>query len=351
MTHLPLYPSDFLIACSLLLLSATFSCSESVLFALPRYVVRRLGENPHHPITRLLSDQRRLLSILLVGNMFVNLLFSAFALLVALRFFPSYSAFVLAELIAFVALVIFGEMTPKFVALLSPVFMSKLVAYPLLYISFILRIPAKVLDKTARLFTSPLARRVKKGEDDRLISLIRGAEQDRIIDPYEAQLLGQILRLRDKRVRQIVTPRMRVVGCDINTPRSDILKILQETGYRKLPVFDKDIENILGILHAKDIYLYPHLEVKELIRKPIFVPDRQPLDLFLRTLIARSETHAIVVDEYGSVVGLATLEDAVEEIIGEIEDEHDRSQAKIQFLETGRYLVSGECDIGIWEQV
>lgn len=353
MSNLPLHPLDFVVVVPLLLLSGFFSCSESALFALPRYIIRRLSEKPRHPITKLLSDQRRLLSIILVGNMFVNITYSAFTLLVALRFLEryGYNAFVLVEFLALVGLVTFGEITPKFFALLSPKTVSGLVAPPLLVISKILSLPAKALYKVARLFTAPLSRRIEETEEDRLLTLVRGAESDKVISPYEANLLKQILHLRDVRVRQIMVPRVRIVGCDIRTPRSEVVKILKETGYRRLPVYDGDIENIVGILHAKDFYLYPHQDVRELIREPLFVPDRQPLDLFFRTLITYGETHAIVVDEYGSVVGLSTLEDAVEEIVGEIEDEHDRSEAKIQLLDVGRYLLSGNCDIASWEQV
>jgi len=348
---IPLEGTDFVVAVTLLGLSAFFSGSESALFALPRHYIRRLGETPHHPISRLISDQRRLLSVLLVGNMFVNLLYSAFALLVALRFLGyGLYAFGVVEIVALAALVAFGEMLPKSLALLSPVLVSRMVATPLLTMSVILSPPARLLDAVSQRFTSRLLSNVRRPEDGHLSATIQSAVDEGVVDSYEAQLLQQILRLRNVWVEKIMTPRVRIVACDIGISREELLRRLKETGHRKLPVYDGEIENIVGVLHTKDLYLYPEKSVRELMREPLFVPEKQPLDIFLHTLISRSATFAVVVDEFGGIAGLATLEDAVEEIVGEIEDEHDRSQKRIRLLGKGRFLIRGDCEMKEWMQ-
>jgi len=162
-------------------------------------------------------------------------------------------------------------------------------------------------------------------------------------------MLKRLARLRHLRVADIMTPRVRIVWFDINKSRDELVELLKSCGHRKLPACDGDIEKVVGIIHAKDVFLYPDRHIRQLVRDVLFVPEVQPLDMFLRTLIRAAATHALVVDEFGSVAGLATLEDAVEEVVGEIEDEHDERRVMVRRLDEGAYLLRGDATLRDWE--
>ena len=342
---------DVVLGGALLCVSAFFSGSETALFSLPRYFVRRETERGSL-LSRLLARQRRLLGVLLVGNMFVNLMYSALALVVAARFWRARGPFWfgLVEVAALAALVLFGEMLPKAFALRVNVTFARLAAPVLSQTLLILGPPALLLDAAAKKIVGLLAAHIRPEWHDHLPEAIDEAADKGVLSPHAAQMLKRLVRLRGRRVRQVLTPRVHVIAFDMNRPQEELIDLLKTSGRRKIPVYDGDIENIRGVLHAKDVLFHPGRPLERLLRPPLFVPETQPLDMFLSTLIRRGATMALVVDEYGSFVGLATLEDAVEEIVGEIEDEHDTHVQPLRILADGRYVLRGDCPVNVWEE-
>ncbi len=341
---------EVVIGVVLLLLSGFFSGSETALFSLPRYIARAEAER-RTAIGRIITHPRNLLAMLLLGNMFVNLFYAALSLFVAQRLGKQSGvwAFGVAELAALLLLVLFGEILPKVVAMRSPRGFARFAAPVLLHLRLLVGLPAVLLAGLAKALVKAFLRRVEPTSDDALPYAIEEAATQGLLPPHIARMLKRVARLRGLRVADIMTPRVRIVWFDVNRPREELVQLLKTCGHRKLPACDGDIEKVVGIIHAKDVFLYPERSVTDLVREVLFVPEVQPLDIFLRTLIKRAATHAIVVDEFGSVAGLATLEDAVEEVVGEIEDEHDERRVMVRRLDEGGYLLRGDATLRDWE--
>ncbi len=342
----------------LLVLSALFSGSETALTAVSRarlHQLERRGMRRAARVNRLIARPERLIGTILLGNNLVNILASALATSVLIALFGK-AGVAYATMIMTALVVIFAEVLPKTYALNRPN-RTALAAAPL--ISPIVTALGPVTDLIQAVVRGLLAlfgaRMRGKDEIADASEELRGAlalhARDGAMVKSDRDMLDGILDLSDVEVSEIMIHRKNMVMMDADRPAGDIAKELLATPYSRVPLWQGDMDNIIGILHAKDLLraisaaqndtaAAPGL--RSLLRAPWFVPETTSLIAQLNAFRARREHFALVVDEYGALMGMVTLEDILEEIVGDISDEHDVSRsAAVRREAGGSYMVDG----------
>lgn len=342
----------------LIMLSAFFSSSETAYTSVNRIRLKNEADNGDRRAQSAFHLQSKfdsLLSTVLIGNNLVNIASSAIATVFFINLFPTYGA-TIATFITTITLLIFGEVTPKLLAKISPEAIAKRFA-PILSLLMTLFKPIVWLFDLWQQFVKrivPVSDSLAISEEE-LLSIVDEAQIDGSIEEEEHRLVRAAIEFDDKEVYSIVTPRVDVIGFDINDTDEEIADLFSVTPYSRLIVYEDDVDNVIGTLHVKDFYRYLHAKEKNqitlhtlnnLIIKPLFVPPSMLLSDLL-TALKEAHTHiGIVIDEYGGMIGIATMEDALEELVGEIWDESDIIRTEIMPLdETDKYLVQGTYSI------
>jgi gliding motility-associated protein GldE len=332
---------EALIFALLLALSALFSGSEVALFSLNSGMRQTLSESRERAavrVTKLLEQPRELLVSILILNNLANVGAAIIAAVstkyIADQFGWSEIITVLAEIfvVAFVILVV-SEITPKMLATRNPVTFSKRIAGPLLALHTLLRPISSLAARAMEAFhgrIQPAMRRVS-GEDLKAMAEI--GEEHGTLEEGERELITSIVEFGETAVREIMISRLDIAAIDVTMTLPEALRLIKESGHSRLPLFVDHLDNILGIIHAKDLLRFvksgerrERIEWTSIARRAMFVPLGKKLDDLLREFQARKTHIAIVVDEYGGTAGIVTLEDVLEEIVGEIRDEYDHSE-------------------------
>ena len=337
----------------LLVGSAFFSGSETALFSLSR---RQMHELSGGLIEKLLSRPRKLLNTLLLGNMLVNVGFSASSASLVLDIKDSGAptwAVVVSSAAPLVLIILFGEVTPKMLAFGVAPSWCKFAAGPIFILQKILAIPLWFLDRTlVGPFTKILSPRAGKPADitpEELTAMMDLSAKRGMIDKDVNSLLQEVVELTDLQAGDVMIPRVDMITFDINQPRAKLHELFTKTHLKKVPVIQNDQDNILGILSAKRFLLNPDKPLRKMITPVSYVPEYATLEKVLVQLRATRRQLAIVVDEYGGTAGLITLEDVIEEIVGDIGDFHD-SPAPLLVRQVGKsqYILSGDLPIRDW---
>lgn len=334
----------------LILVSAFFSGSETGLMAINRYRLKHLVRKKHpmaQRVDRLLTRPDRILGVILIGNTFANILASALATVLAVRLFGELGVAVATVVLTLVVLV-FAEVTPKTMAALHPRRIAFFVALPL---QFLLKVfyplvwlVNGIANGLLRLFGVKVGKHVveplSRGD---LQAVLKELE----ILPNQRKMLLGILDLEDVTVNDIMVPRNKVLGIDINKPWSDIVNQLKAVQHTRLLVFQEDINQVRGFIHSRvlvDLFVHDSLNKNTLLQaleEPYFIPDGALLNVQLLNFQREKQRVGLVVDEYGDVQGLVTLADILEEIVGEFcTDEVDITQ-DVRARHDGSYLVGG----------
>jgi CBS domain containing-hemolysin-like protein len=341
----------------LLILSGFFSSSETALFSISRTKARHLAKmkgRSNTLIHRMKRDSHRLLSTILIGNNIVNVAASAIATRLTITFFSTYSSFgpnsnyaigVVTGIMTFLILV-FGEVFPKSVATRNSVLVARLVIYPVYWCSIFFWPIVIFLD-----FIPKLTGRIKQTPavtEQELMTFVEVVEEEGEIKEAEKELIHNVFEFDDTNASEILTPRADMFVIEADAPLD--LKRISESGYTRIPVIEDSIDHIVGILNVKDLLAFqakgdPSTNVRHLMRPPYFVPEHIKLDALLRQFKKRKSHMAVVVDEHGGVSGLITLEDALEELVGEIRDETDKEEPLIIKKKNREWLVLGKTDI------
>lgn len=344
----------------LVLLSAFFSSSETGMMALNRYRLRHLSNNGHRGarrVSKLLKRPDKLIGVILIGNNLVNIAAASITTIVGTALYGAVGA-VVGNILLTLVILIFSEVTPKTIAALHPekvAFPASLILQPLL----ILLTPAVwlvnyVSNGLARIFgVNP--------QDHGNNELLRPEELraavdeagDLIPDQHQGMLLN-VLDLEKATVEDIMVPRNDVIGLDMDDDIPTLMAQIRNSAYTRLPIFQGDINNILGVIHlrnaAKFIYgsddTICHDAIKRFARKPYFVPESTPLHVQLMNFQKEKRRIAIAVDEYGDVQGIVTLEDLLEEIVGDFTtNQAEDTQPEISKLKEGWHAIEGSCTI------
>ena len=341
----------------LILLSAFFSSSETGMMSLNRYRLKHLAKTGHRGARKahdLLKRTDQLLGVILLGNNFVNILASSIATIIALRIWGD-AGIAVATAGLTIILLIFGEVTPKTLAALFPervAFPASFILGPLLWLMYPFVWLVNMISKGLfRLMGISL----KEGSDDHLSreelrTLVN--EAGALIPKRHRDMLVSILDLEKVTVNDIMVPRNEIVGIDLNQDMTDILRQLRTSQHTRLPLYRGDINAIEGILHLRNISRLLQSEdlnqemLSQLSREPYFVPENTPLHTQLINFQKAKRRIGIVVDEYGEVLGIATLEDILEEIVGEFTTDYAAtSSPDILPQEDGTFIMDGSTHI------
>ncbi|MFO7911204.1 MAG: hemolysin family protein [Desulfotignum sp.] len=347
------FEMTLLIIC--LVLSGFFSSSETALFSISKIKALHIakdGSRTGHLILKMKQDVHTLLTTILIGNNLVNIGGSALATSLAISHFQSNAVGIATGGMTFVILV-FGEIFPKSFATQYSVLVARGVIFPLFWLSKIFWPLILVLNFIPKLHGAVNPKYHAVTEDE-LMTMVEVVEEEGEIKEAEKEYITNIFEFDDTSCCEIMTPRADMYVVDVEQ-KPDIQAILK-TGYSRIPVIENSIDNVIGILHLKDLFAsfqklttsedkIASLDIKTIMKKPYFIPESKKLDSLLQEFKAKKSHMAIVVDEHGGVSGLVTLEDVVEEIIGEIIDETDRLVPDIVRLKGNKWLVAGRIDV------
>ena len=317
-------------------LSGLFAASEIALVNLTPSQVRRIVKQGTRHSRRLVfweRDPDKILITIAIVTTLVNIAASATTVTIFVHVIPRISvdsAAVIATFVATLLLLIFGEITPKLLGKRHPVTVSIGVLPILLFLGKIVHPISKVVLKLSRSILSFLGKESQEifppeSHREEIKALLELVKKE-VVSERENKMLMSILRLEETKIRDIMVNRMNMVGLEMNTPYEEVLEIVRKSGFSRIPVYEKTLENIKGILMAKDILSYwdeKSFQLASLMRPAKFMPEVITIDRALREFITTQTHLAIVVNEYGEVEGLVTLEDVIEEITGEIQDEFD----------------------------
>jgi len=359
------FPLHLLVMAVLLGASGFFSGAETALFNLSRDQLRRFraSRSPFRRITaRLMDDPRRVLVTVLFGNMTVNVAFFVMGVMLMHKVGegPPEAVGTWRLIIATLTpllVIVFGEVTPKSVAATMPGRLAPVAALPLMALGYLV-LPVRLVLGYA--IVVPLARLITGGRrdepgfvtTDELQAIVEVAENEGAVSSAEGDMLADILELGEMTVREVTTPRVEIVGCDVRTPTRDVLPIFKQSMKTKILVYEGRMDNVVGVVYAKTAFLNPEVPLADLVRPVHYVPETKTVESLLKTFRARRIQFAVVVDEYGGLAGLVTLEDCLEEIVGEIEDETDVPAAEpVQRLGPSQYLLAGNLSIRSWEDL
>ena len=347
-------PTDILllILFLLILLSAFFSGSETALMTLNRYRLKHLSDEGHRGAKlarRLLQRPDRLLGLILLGNNFVNILATALATIIFIRLYGDASIAILTIVLTLVVL-IFAEVTPKTLAALKPEKVAFIAAYiytPLLKIlyPFVWMINAVANRLLSLIGVHAAEGKEDKLNDDEFRAVINEAKQ--IIPGQHSEMLLRILDLEKTSVEDIMIPRNEITGIDLTDDWSDIERQITNSQRTRVPVFHDSIDHTVGVLHLREVLnLFARGElnlesVNALIRKAYFIPAGTSLTRQLLNFQKKKRRSALVVDEYGSIQGLVTLEDILEEIVGRFTTDSPTRNFDIHTQEDGSFLIDG----------
>ena len=337
--------------------SAFFSSSETALFKLSKHRVQQLIEQEKKnasSVKKLKDNPNKMLITILIGNNLVNIAASSIATKLAIDLFGNVGVGIATGIMTFLIL-LFGEITPKSYAVENSVKHSLTVAKPIIILSKILYPVIKILNFLSKIVYkisgANLAQTKPYITEDEIKSMVKIGEKEGVVEKDEKEMIQSIFKFSDTIVKEEMVPRVDMISLPIDSEIDKALKVAEESGYSRIPVYKNKMDNIKGILYTKDLLMAlrqndeKSIDLKDLIRSPIFVPETKKIDELLKVL-QRERTHmAIVIDEFGGVEGLITLEDVLEEIVGEIFDEYDEGVEPIEEIQDGEYLVDARMNV------
>lgn len=346
-------PSTYVTFVILLAFSAFFSASETALSSANKIRLKTRAEDGDRKAARaleLIEGYDKTLSAILVGNNVVNLYSASIATAAAIAMFGEKGS-AIATAITTVLVLIFGEILPKSFAKDHSETFSLAVAAPLSFIRTILTPVVWIFIQIKRLFTgrnSGMNLQPSVTEDE-LKTIIDTVEEEGVLSEQETDIIQSAIDFDNITVQEILVPRVDMVAVEMNTPTEDILSTCLDNGYSRIPVYQNSIDNIVGVLHAKDLLnclaKNKPIVVSELMRDVMFVYRTKRINSLLADFRRTKQHIAIVTDDYGGTVGLVTLEDVLEELVGEIWDETDSAEVPIRAISENKWEVQGDVNI------
>ncbi|MBQ8655216.1 MAG: HlyC/CorC family transporter [Clostridia bacterium] len=328
-------------------LSAFFSASESAYSSLNKVRIRNLcqeGSVKAQTALDISEDYDRLMTTILVGNNMVNIAGTSIAAVLFTMWIGSYGVTV-STIVMTVLILVFGEVSPRAIAKESPERLAVALA-PAMKATIILLTPFNAF---FMLWSRLLSRIFKPAEsandiEDELITMVDEAQSEGDMDAHEGELIRSAIEFNDQDALNILTPRVDVTALEDTATMEEAGEIFRESGYSRVPVYHEDMDHVVGILHEKDYHVQRHAgcsDITRIMRPPVWAPSTLKISKLLK-LFQNSKTHmVIVVDEFGGTEGIVTLEDVLEELVGEIYDEHDDVSNDIIRMEDGSVLVEG----------
>jgi len=331
------------------LLSAFFSSSEVALISITKAKARTLqneGKSGSRAVAALKESPEHLLITILVGNTIVNIAAASIATAVAIQNFGDYGVGIATGFVVLV-LLIFGEIGPKIYAARASESYALAIAPVILFLSRILSPLIWLVERVSPTFGIGKETPEPGVTEEEIKEWIDVGKEDGSIEQAEQEMLYSVLEFGDTTAREIMTPRIDVTLMEDTTSFEDAIRIFSETGLSRIPVYHDQIDNITGILNVKDVFSAmvtrrKESSIREVMYDPMFVPETKKIDDLLKELQVHRVQMAIIVDEYSSFAGIVTVEDILEEIVGDIMDEHDKEEPEVQKLAEGVYVVDAK---------
>lgn len=336
----------------LVAMSGYFSATETAFTSLNRVRLKSRADNGDRRAARTLAlaeDYDKLLSTILIGNNIVNNVATTIGAVLFIRLIDDVRGPTVSAMVLTVVILIFGEVSPKSLAKESPERFAMFSA-PLLRMFEVLLTPLNFLFS---LWKRLLSKVFHKSDDsgiteEELVTMVDQAESEGGLDQHESKLIRSAIEFNDLEVDEILTPRVDIVAVEDTDTMDDIAQAFAESGYSRLPVYHEDIDDIVGVIHEKDFHAarYRGMEdVKTIMGPMLYTTGNTKISELLRILQREKAHMVVVVDEYGGTEGLVTLEDIVEELVGEIWDEHDEVIEEFKKQEDGSYIISCSADL------
>ncbi|ADL12162.1 hemolysin family protein [Acetohalobium arabaticum] len=339
----------------LFILSGFFSGSETALMSVNRVKIRHLAQEDDSKakiVDKLLGQPNKLLTTILVGNNLVNVAASSIATALAIEIFGTKGVGIATAGVTLFILV-FGEITPKSFATQNAELASKWVAGYIRIFSYLFFPFIKVLTFVTNFIIKALGGQPQKNEpfvtEEEIKKFVTVGEKEGVIESDEKEMINSIFDFDDTLVKEIMIPRIDMVCVDIETSIDDLVELIIDLGYSRIPVYNDTVDNIVGILYAKDLLTFLNTEepteLRKIMRPAYYVPETKEVDTLLTELRKERIHMAIVLDEYGGTAGLITIEDLLEEIVGDIQDEYDEEENLIEVISDDEILVDARIDI------
>ena len=329
----------------LLLLSAFFSSAETSLTTVNKIKMRALAEEGNKKasmVIQITDDSSKMLSAILIGNNIVNL--SASSLTTSIAYNLGGSAVAIATGILTVLILIFGEITPKTMATINSEKMALAYAYPIHFIMVIITPISFIINALSRvvffiLRVDPNAK-VNAVTENELRTMVDMGHEDGAIEEEEREMINNVFDLGDAKAKDVMVPGVHVVFADVESSYEELIEIFRENKFTRLPVFEENTDNVIGTINMKDLLLYDNTKafnIRDILREAYFTHEHKNISELLVEMRQASLNIAIVLDEYGETAGLITLEDILEEIVGEIHDEYDTNEEEEIFKKINEY--------------
>ena len=347
---------QLLILILLLLMSAFFSSAETALTTVNKIRVRTLAENGDKQaeyVLKIIEDPSKMLSAILIGNNVVNLYASSLATVLATHIWGNKIVGIATGVLTLLIL-IFGEITPKTVATIQAERIAFRFAKIIYYIMTVLTPVIFVVNQLSFLVLKLLRVDVKaKGEsitEDELRTIVEVSHEEGVIESEEKKMINNVFDFGDSTAKDVMIPRIDMTFIDINFSYDELMAVFSEDMHTRFPVYEDNTDNVIGIINMKDLLVYPKdkpFSIRNILREPYFTYEYKATADLMIEMRKASVNLAIVLDEYGATAGLVTLEDLLEEIVGEIRDEYDEDEVEdIKEIQPEReYVVQGSAKL------
>ncbi|HEU5382632.1 MAG TPA: hemolysin family protein [Ktedonobacteraceae bacterium] len=340
----------------MLILCALASASETALTSVSRIKLKNLveeGDKKAREIEQLLAYPNVFLSTILIVNSVAVIIASSMATVLALRFSESLGELISTVLISLVVL-IFCEITPKTAAVQNPLRWARTLVGPVQGVAWLLRPIVWALSAATnalvRLLGGHAVRHGPFVTEEELRLLVTVGEEEGVLEEEETEMIHSIFEFADTPVREVMIPRIDVIALESDATVDEAVDLALEGGFSRIPVYEGSIDNIIGVLYTKDMLKqlrdgHAALPIRNLVRPAYFVPETKKLDDLLHEIRQKRVHMVIVIDEYGSVAGLVTIEDLVEEIVGDIQDEYDHEEILHEQVNENEYIFAAKISI------
>ena len=339
----------------LLACSAFFSSAETSLTTVNKIKMRSLAEEGNkraQMVLQITEEPSKLLSAILIGNNIVNL--SASSITTTIAYNLGGSAVAIATAIITVLILIFGEITPKTVATINSEKMALTYAYPIRFIMLIVTPISVVINLLSKvvffiLRVDPNAK-VNTLTEDELRTMVEMGHEDGAIEEEEREMINNVFDLGDAKAKDVMVPGVHVIFADVESSYEELIEIFRENKFTRLPVFEENTDNVIGTINMKDLLLYDNTKafnIRDILREAYFTHEHKNISELLVEMRQAALNIAIVVNEYGETAGIITLEDILEEIVGEIHDEYDTNEEEEIFKKINEYefIIEGSTNL------
>lgn len=339
-----------IIAC--MVMSGYFSATETAFSSLNRIRIKNMAEKGNKRaklVMKLSENYDSLLSTILIGNNIVNIASASLATVLFVKLLGEEAGPSVSTAVTTIVVLIFGEVSPKSIAKEAPEKVAMLSA-PILKVLVVLLTPFNFLFGQWKRLLSLIFKTSEENRitEEELLTIVEEAKQDGGIDEQESMLIKSAIEFTEQEAVDVLTPRVDITAVSTKATKEEVAAVFEETAFSRLPLYEDTIDHIVGIVYQKDFHNYVYhkdREISDIVRPALFVPKTAKIGALLKELQKKKLHIAVVLDEYGGTIGIITLEDILEELVGEIWDEHDQVSREIEVKSEAECIALGNANV------